>query len=370
MIYLSAPDVGEAERTALIAAFDSGWVAPAGPAIDAFERGMADFLGEGMHAAALSSGTAALHLALQEHGVNAGDDVLVPTFTFAATAFAVTYLGARPCFIDSSPADWNIDPNILSEQLRQRAKRNDLPAAVMTVDLYGQMSDYATIVALCADFDVPLIVDAAEALGAKRDGVTAATPGACAALSFNGNKILTTAGGGMLVSKDLELVNKIRYLASQARQPVSHYEHIDIGYNYRISNLLAAIGNAQLERLPSIIRRRKQIEQRYQSALSPFGAQFRPTPNGSEPNGWLTVMTLAETGVSPAKLCEQLAAANIEARPAWKPMHQQPIFADNPVTGGAVSDAVFAHGVCLPSGSSMTDEDLERVVAATTMALK
>lgn len=369
-IFLSAPDVGSLERESLMAAFDSGWIAPAGPALVDFERKASRALGDSHQTVALSSGTAALHLALLDYEVGAGEDVLVSSLTFAASAFPVTYVGARPCFIDSEHSSWNMDPDLLEMELRSRAKRGRLPGAVIPVDLYGQCADYERIEPLCAEFEVPLIVDAAEAVGASRFGRMAGTFGDCAALSFNGNKILTTGGGGMLVSADSDFIERARFLSTQAREPVAHYEHTAIGYNYRMSNLLAAIGSAQLARLPEIIAHRIAINERYRSELGGrFGIEFQPVPIGSDPNNWLTVGLLPVGGRAPEHVCKVLASQNIEARPAWKPMHQQPVFADNPVVGGGVADDIFARGICFPSGSSMSEDDLDRVVASCIIAL-
>ncbi len=372
MIFLSAPDVGPVERAAILAAFDSGWVAPVGPDLDAFEAEMAAFLGGGVHAVALSSGTAALHLALVLHGIGASDDVLVPSLTFAATAFAVRHAGARPCFVDSDTASWNLDVDLVAEELGRRAGVGELPAAVMPVDLYGQCADHVALTALCRQYDVALIVDAAEALGAARGGRPAGSTGDCAALSFNGNKILTTSGGGMFLSADEQLADRARYLAAQARQRALHYEHTEVGFNYRMSNLLAALGRAQLSRLPSIIERRAGFDLRYRETLGSIeGVSFQPVPTDSRPNHWLTVITLdVDRHGSPHTVCAALAERNIEARPAWKPMHQQPVFAGAPMLGGSVADAVYATGLCLPTGSGMTDTDLDRVLDALVDVLR
>ncbi len=363
-IFLSPPDVGDAERALLLEAFDSGWVAPAGPQLDAFEAEMAAFVGVG-HAVALTSGTAALHLALVHLGVGRGDDVLVASLTFAASAFAVVHAGARPCFLDSEPETWNLDPDLLAEELHERASAGRLPAAVMPVDLYGQCADHHAIAAVCDEYGVPVVADAAEALGATRNGKPAGSFGRVAALSFNGNKIVTTGGGGMLLSDDAALAAHARRLANQARDPALHYEHSEVGFNYRLGNLAAAIGRAQLARLPSIVGRRRAIAERYAAALAGFdGFGLQPVAPANEPNHWLTVATVdhAAAGITPVGVCEALERADIEARPAWKPMHLQPVFADAPMRGGAVGEWVYAHGLCLPSGSSMTDADVDRVL--------
>jgi dTDP-4-amino-4,6-dideoxygalactose transaminase len=292
--------------------------------------------------------------------------VVVPSLTFAATAFAAVYLGARPCFVDSDATTWSLDPDLLDEELTARAVAGRRAAAVVAVDLYGQCADYDRIVATCRDHGVPLVEDAAEALGATYRGRAAGTLGDVGVFSFNGNKIITTSGGGMLVAADPTVVAGARHLAGQARDAALHYEHSDIGYAYRMSNLLAALGRAQLRGLPGKIARRRAIFERYQAAFSDLpGVGTMPIAAYGEPNWWLTVITLdPATGVTPIDLCGHLEAADIEARPAWKPLHLQPVFADAPVRGGAVAERVFRQGCCLPSGSAMTDADVERVVAA------
>ncbi len=287
-IYLSPPEVGAEERRMLLEALDSNWIAPVGPDIDAFERELADRVGVA-HAVALSSGTAALHLGLQLVGVGAGDDVLVPSFTFVATAATVKYLGANPIFVDCSSSNWAIDPELVAQELSARARRNQLPAALVTVDLYGQTADYDALTALCDTYGIPLIEDAAEALGATNGGRPAGSFGRAGVFSFNGNKIITTSGGGMLVSSSAELVDQARFLATQARDPFPHYEHSVLGYNYRLSNLLAALGRAQLRGLDSHIERRRAINRSYRAALVDVpGIQLMPVADYGEPNWWLT----------------------------------------------------------------------------------
>ncbi len=363
-VYLSPPDVGPRERELLIAAFDSNWIAPLGPEVDAFEVALADYVGR-PHAVALSSGTAGLHLALHELGVQGGDEVIVPTLTFIATAAAATYLGAHPVFLDSSPASWNLDPALLAEELDELAAHDRLPAAVIAVDLYGQCADYRTIAPLCEHYGVPLVEDAAEALGASYDGRRAGQFGAAAIFSFNGNKIITTSGGGMLVTADARLAERVRYLATQARDPVPHYEHQEVGYNYRLSNLLAAVGRGQLEGLDRRVARRRKINAAYRCALAGApGLEFMPGDPAGEPSWWLTCITIDpdEFGSSTAEVRQRLEEVNIEARPTWKPMHLQRAFAGCRTRGGRVAEGIFERGLCLPSGSSLTDRDLERVV--------
>ena len=361
-IYLSPPDVGPVERELILDAFDSNWIAPLGPHVDAFEAELAAFVGV-EHAVALASGTAGLHLALAMVGVGPGDDVIVPSLTFAATAFAAVYLGARPCFVDSDATSWNLDPDLLDEELAERAATSTLPAAVVSVDLYGQCADYDRIVAACDRYAVPLVEDAAEALGATYHGRAAGTFGAVGVFSFNGNKIITTSGGGMLTAHDPELVRRARFLSQQARDPALHYEHSEIGYAYRMSNLLAALGRGQLRGLPAKIARRGEIFARYRDALADVpGLRIMPIADWGTPNWWLTVVTLdPELAPTPAAVCAHLETHDVEARPAWKPLHLQPVFAASPMRGGPVAEAVFREGLCVPSGSAMTDADVDRV---------
>jgi dTDP-4-amino-4,6-dideoxygalactose transaminase len=365
-IYLSPPDVGAAERALLLDAFDSNWIAPLGPHVDAFEREFAAAVGVPF-AAALSSGTAALHLALLGVGVESGDEVLTSTLTFAATANAVTYVGATPAFIDVSPETWTMDPELLAEELAERASRGRLPAAVIAVDLYGQCCDYAHISAACQRFGVPLVEDAAEALGASYGDRSAGAFGRCAAFSFNGNKIITTSGGGMLVSHSRALVERARHLATQARDPAPHYEHSDVGFNYRLSNLLAAIGRAQLSRLPDKIGRRRAIHARYAHELAAFeGIDVLGEAGYGRANAWLTCITVdpAEFGASCEQIRMHLEARNIESRPIWKPMHLQPVFRHCRRRRGSVAERLFSTGLCLPSGSNLTPAEQAAVLAA------
>jgi dTDP-4-amino-4,6-dideoxygalactose transaminase len=363
-LLLSPPDVGDSERRLLLEAFDSGWVAPAGPALGAFEADVAARLG--VHAAvALSSGTAALHLALQLLGVGRGDTVLVPTLTFAATANPVRYLGATPVFVDCDLETWTVDPVLVEDELGARARRGAPPAAVVAVDLYGQCADYDRLADACARFEVPLLADAAESLGSTYRGREAGAVGAAAALSFNGNKIVTAGGGGMLVSDDETLVSRARHLATQAREPVPHYEHQDVGYNYRMSNLLAAVGRGQLQSLDAKVAARRATYAAYRRLLADVpGVSMMPLADRGESNCWLSCVTVDpdEFGASRDDVREHLERAGVEARPTWKPMHLQPVFAAHPRRGGTVAEGVFARGLCLPSGSRLTDADRARVV--------
>lgn len=365
-IYLSAPDVRQPEKDLLMAAVESGWVAPAGPDLAAFESEIAEVTGV-RHAAAVTSGTAALHLVLHALGVGEGDDVIVSTFTFAATANAVRYVGATPVFLDSDESSWNLDPELLEAELVERATADRLPAAVIAVDLYGQTADYRRIEPLCAAYQVPLIEDAAESLGARLDGRPAGSFGRAAVLSFNGNKVITTSGGGMLVSDDEPLIERARFLSTQAKEPAPHYEHHEVGFNYRLSNLLAAFGRGQLMTLTDRIARRRAIFDRYVQSLGEVdGISFQPELPGGFSNRWLTcaVIDPAIAGVTRDALREHLEADDIESRPTWKPMHQQRSFADVPTRLAGVADRLFAHGICLPSGSGMSVADVDRVLAS------
>lgn len=370
-IWLSPPDVGPAERQALLAAFDSNWIAPLGPEVDAFEAELAEAGGR-RFAAATNSGTAALHLALRLAGVGPGDEVLVPDLTFVASAAAVTYVGAVPVFVDVDESTWTLDPSLLGEELERRARSGRLPAAVITVDLYGQCADYGPITAQCEAYGVPLVADAAEALGATYGGRPAGSFGSSAVFSFNGNKVITTSGGGALLSDDEAMVAKARNLASQARQPVAHYEHTELGYNYRLSNLLAALGRAQLKGLGQKVAKRREVNRQYRAALAgrPGVSFLEEAPYGTS-SCWLTCALVdpALAGTDRDELAQLLRADDIEARPVWKPMHLQPVFAGASVVGGAVSERLFARGLCLPSGSSLAQEDQERVLSILQKAL-
>ena len=365
-IYLSPPHMGGGELELVQEAFATNWIAPLGPHVDAFEQEICDFTGA-KHAAALSSGTAAIHLALRLLGVKPGDEVLCPTFTFSASANPITYEGGQPVFIDSEPVSWNMDPALLSEELDACAARGKMPKAAIVVDLYGQCADYGAILDICARHGVPVVQDAAEALGATCNGRMAGTQGRLGVFSFNGNKIITTSGGGMLVSDDAALIERARFLATQARDPAPHYQHSAIGFNYRMSNVLAGIGRGQLRVLPARIEARKRNFDAYRAALGGApGIQFMPLAPRGAGNFWLTCITIdpAKFGASREHVRLALEAHNIESRPVWKPLHLQPVFAACRARGGAFSASVFERGLCLPSGSSMTAADLDRVCRA------
>jgi pyridoxal phosphate-dependent aminotransferase EpsN len=363
-IYLSPPHLGIHERKLLDDAIDSNWIAPLGPHVESFERELAAVAGA-PHATALSSGTAALHLALRILGVGSGDRVLCSSLTFIASAGAITYQDAIPVFVDSDRETWNLDPDLLDEELDLCAARGSLPAAVIAVDLYGQVADYERIEPACAKYGVPLIEDAAEALGASYRGQPAGSFGNCAAFSFNGNKIITTSGGGMLVSKDKAIIDQARFLATQARQDAPHYEHETVGYNYRMSNLLAAVGRGQLMVLKDRVEARRAIYERYHTALEDVpGLTFTAEAPQTKHSRWLTTITVDpdEFGASREELRLALEQSNIEARPVWKPMHLQPVFREARFVGSGIATELFESGLCLPSGSSLTPKDQERVV--------
>ncbi len=365
-IYLSPPHIGAEERRNVEAAFDGNWIAPVGPQLLAFEEEMCAASGI-KSAVCVSSGTAGLHLAARLLGVEPGDEVFCSTFTFVATANPIVYQGARPVFIDSDERSWNMDPELLAVALADRAESGRLPRAIMVADIYGQCADWDAIGRIASNYGVPVIEDAAEAVGATYHGRWAGGFGRIGVFSFNGNKIMTTSGGGMILSDDEALVDRAKKLATQARDPAPHYEHSELGFNYRLSNVLAAIGRGQLKTLGAKIDRRREIFEFYREALSGLpGVGFMPEPEGTRSNRWLTCMTIdpAASGVQPARLIAELEKGNIEARPLWKPLHLQPFYKGVECYGGAVSERLFARGICLPSGSSMTEEDLYRVAEA------
>jgi len=365
-ILLSTPHMGELEQKFVQEAFDTNWIAPVGPHVDAFEQEFCDVVGSS-HGAALSSGTAALHLALQLIGVGAGDEVFCSTLTFIATASPITYLGAKPVFIDSDRTSWNMNPDLLREALDQRAKLGKLPKAVAIVHLYGQSADIDPILEACNTYEIPLIEDAAESLGATYKNRSPGSFGKIGIFSFNGNKIITTSGGGMLVSDDQKLVEKARFLATQARDPAPHYQHSEIGYNYRLSNVLAGIGRGQLRVLEERVQARRHNFEVYKQALGNLpGIEFMPEADFGRATRWLTCLTInpAAFGAAREQVRLALAKEKIEARPVWKPLHLQPVFADCESMGGEVAEELFEYGLCLPSGSNLTEEDLERVTSA------
>lgn len=367
-IYLSSPDITQLEEDGIVAAVRSGWIAPLGPEVDAFEREIAEFTGR-RHGVALSSGTAALHLALLELGAGPGRVVLTSSMTFAATANAVRYTGAEPVFVDCD-ATGNMDVALLEEALADQLAQGADVAAILPVDLLGKIADYEAIDAVAARHGIPVLADAAESLGAVRHGRAAGSHGVAAAISFNGNKIMTTSGGGMLLTDDEQMATRARYLATQARQPVVHYEHVDIGYNYRLSNLLAGLGRAQLVRLPSMIERRRGWRAAYRELFASIegvdvfgGEDGSATATGDHDNFWLTSVLVdpERAGWAAHELQEHLATLDIEARPLWKPMHLQPVFADARSYTSGAGETMFRTGLSLPSGSALTDAQFDRV---------
>jgi pyridoxal phosphate-dependent aminotransferase EpsN len=347
-------------------AFATNWIAPVGPHVDAFEREFAALVGS-PHAVALSSGTAALHLALRMMGAGPGDEVFCSDLTFSASANPIVYEGAKPVFIDCDRATWNMDPARLAEALEDRARQGRRPKAVILVHLYGQSADIDPVLELCERHGVVLIEDAAEALGATYKGAAPGTRGRMGIFSFNGNKIITTSGGGMLVAADGALTERARFLATQARDPAPHYQHSQTGYNYRLSNVLAGIGRGQLHVLEDRVRARRANCAFYQAAFADLpGLEFMPEAAYGRATRWLTCIVIdpEKFGCDRETVRIALAAENIEARPVWKPMHEQPVFAGCDHFGGAVASDLFARGLCLPSGSNLHESDLRRVVAA------
>jgi len=363
-IYLSPPHVFGDEQALVADAFATNWIAPLGPHVDAFEREFQDVVCV-PHAAALSSGTAALHLALELLGVGPGDHVLCASLTFSASANPILYQRATPVFVDCDRS-WTVEPGLVEEALRSLHAEGKKVGAVIAVDLYGQCADYDPIRSACGKYGVPLVEDAAEALGATYKGTPSGGFGRLGIFSFNGNKIITTSGGGMLVSHEGALVERARFLATQARDPAPHYEHSHVGYNYRMSNVLAAIGRGQLRTLSERVVIRRRIFGRYAQGLQDLpGIEFMPEAPYGHATRWLTCLTIdaARFGADRETVRLALEAENIEARPAWKPMHLQPLFAGARMFGGAVSERVFRDGLCLPSGSSLSDQAQDRIIS-------
>jgi dTDP-4-amino-4,6-dideoxygalactose transaminase len=372
-IHLSKADVTQVEEHYILDAIRSGWVAPLGPDVDAFEAEIATRAGVS-HALALASGTAALHLGLLGLGAGPGTAVIVPSMTFAASANPVVHTGAEPVFVDSR-ADGNVDPDLLMEAVDTLQAEGTRVVAAMSVDLFGRCADYDEIVPGLKERGVPLIEDAAEAVGATYRGHPAGSFGAATVFSFNGNKIMTTSGGGMLLSNDENLIARARYLSTQARQPADYYEHTEIGFNYRLSNVLAALGRAQLSRLDVMIARRRAIRQMYVDGLADVpGVRFLGRDEGrgdDADNCWLTCIVLdtGVTEVSPSTLIAELDGENIESRRLWKPMHLQPVFSSRRAFVNGESERLFDHGVTLPSGSALQDDEIERVIKVLNAAL-
>lgn len=363
-IYLSPPHMSGLEEEYVREAFRTNWIAPIGPQLEAFEEEFCEKVGVG-HALALASGTAALHLAVRLLGVERDDEVVVSTFTFVGSVFPVAYQGARPIFVDSEPTSWNMDPGLLDEVLREKAKKGKLPKAVVLAHIYGQCADVGPILRSCENHGVHLIEDAAEALGSTYGGNSAGTFGNAGIFSFNGNKIITTSGGGMLVSNDEDLIAKGRKLATQARDPAAHYEHSEIGYNYRLSNVLAGIGRGQLRVLDRRIQEKRRVFDAYVQALGDIpGITFMPDAGWGRSTRWLTVITVDPEvfGATPEDIRAALEAEAIESRPVWKPMHLQPVFHGCEYHGTGVAERLFEQGLCLPSGTALEGDDLARII--------
>jgi pyridoxal phosphate-dependent aminotransferase EpsN len=367
-IYLSSPHMSGKEHKYINEAFQTNWIAPLGPNVDAFEAGIAEYVGVN-EAVAVSSGTAAIHLALLLLGVGKGDKVFCSSLTFIASANPIIYQGAEPVFIDSEPETWNMSPHALERAFEDAIEDDTLPKAVIVVNLYGQSAKMNEIISICNHYEVPIIEDAAESLGAMYKGKASGTFGKFGVFSFNGNKIITTSGGGMLVSNDREALQKARFLATQARDTAPHYQHSQIGFNYRLSNILAGVGRAQLEVLEERIAARRAIFQRYYDELSNLsGFTFMPELKDTYSNRWLTALTIneKEAGISVTDILRALSEENIEARPVWKPLHLQPVFKESKYyphnEQESVSEVLFNKGLCLPSGSNMTERDIEIVI--------
>lgn len=364
-LFLSPPHMSGKELRYIEEAFDSNYVAPVGPMIDAFERDFSAYTGL-PYCVALSSGTAAIHLALRYLGVGSGDTVFASDLTFIGSIAPILYQNATPTFIDADKDSWCMDPNLLEEALKRAASNNQLPKVVLPTDLYGQSCDIDAIRSLCDRYEIPLVIDAAESVGTHYKGKHAGNGTRCAAFSFNGNKIITSSGGGMLASDDKALIDHARFLSQQARDPAPHYEHTTYGYNYRMSNIVAAIGRAQLEVIEERVARRRAIATRYEAALTKLpGLRFMPEMAYGRHTRWLSVILIDPQtfGRSREDIRLALEKENIESRPVWKPMHLQPLFKETPVIGGKVSAHFFEDGLCLPSGSSMSDAEVDEVIA-------
>ena len=367
-IWLSSPHIGANEIQYVNEAFETNWIAPLGPHVNAFEQGL-QFQTQAKHAAALSSGTSALHLGLILLGVNAGDTVFCQSITFSASANPIIYQGAIPVFIDSEQDTWNMDPLLLRTALVEAKQKGKLPKAIIPVHLYGMPAKMDELLSIAKEYDVPVIEDAAEALGSSIENKPCGSFGELGVLSFNGNKIITTSGGGALISDNAEMIEKARFLATQARDSAPHYQHSHIGYNYRMSNVLAGIGRGQLEVLNDRVTARRNNFERYKQYFlkhnhAGFNIQFQEELKGFYSNRWLTCILIdpsENNGLSREKIRLAMAAENIETRPLWKPMHLQPIFASSKSYINGVSDKLFENGLCLPSGSNLTEDELKRI---------
>ncbi len=365
-IWLSAPHMGGNEIDFIHKAFDENWIAPLGPNVNGFEEDIAEYLEEDVHVAALSSGTAALHLALIMIGVKHGDEVICQSMTFSASANPIVYQGATPVFVDSEPHSWNMSPDFLKVAIEDRIKKGKKPKAIICVHLYGMPCKMNEILSIANEYEIPVIEDAAEALGSTYFDRKAGTFGKMAILSFNGNKIITTSGGGALVSNSVSLIKRARYLATQARDAAPHYQHSQIGYNYRMSNICAGIGRGQMLVLQERVEKRRNIFEQYRGFLKDIpGIYFQEEQKGMKSNRWLSTLLLDpeftpnHVSREDVRLC--LEADNIESRPLWKPMHMQPVFEDAPFYGDGTSERLFENGICMPSATNMSQNDWERV---------
>lgn len=364
-IWLSSPHMGGGEMKYVQEAFDQNWVAPLGKNVDEFENAIQEFIEEDKFVAALSSGTAALHLALIQLGVGYGDEVICQSFTFSASANPIKYLGANPVFVDSDPVNWNMSPFFLEEAIKDRISKNKKPKAVIIVHLYGMPALMDEITAICSKYEIPLIEDSAEALGSTYKNKKCGTFGDFAILSFNGNKIITTSGGGALVGPTKETKEKTIFLSTQARDNAPHYQHSEIGYNYRLSNICAGIGRGQMEVLPDRIQQRRAVNDFYKDVFSNIDAVnlFSEASSDFFSNHWLSSITIDKkvTTRTNQELMAAFAEENIETRPLWKPMHLQPVFNDCQYYGETISEELFTAGLCLPSGSNITNDDKNRI---------
>lgn len=363
-IFLSPPHLSGEEMKFVQEAFESNYIAPTGPMIDLFEREFAEKVGIA-HAVAVCSGTAAMHLAMRVLGIGPGDEVIASTLTFIGSVSPIVFEGTTPVFIDSDRISWNMDQNLLAEEIEACRKRGRMPKAVIPTELYGQCADMDRIRQICDPYGIPVIADSAEAIGSSYNGGGLGSAAMAAVYSFNGNKILTTGGGGMLASNDGDFIERSRFLSQQARNPAPHYEHSEIGYNYRMSNILAAIGRGQLRVLDERVKAKRKIFGYYQRALGDLpGIEFIPEAPYGRSNRWLTVILVTPEifGADREEIRITLERENIESRPVWKPMHLQPVFKGCRIQGGTVSEDLFRRGLCLPSGTQMTEKDIERVV--------
>jgi len=372
-IWMSSPHMGGTEQDFVKDAFDTNWIAPLGPNVNGFEQDLELFLDHGCQVAALSSGTAGLHLGLVLLGVKAGDEVICQSMTFSATANPISYIGAKPVFVDSEKDTWNISPELLEVTIKDRLAKGITPRAIIPVHLYGMPAKMEEIMDIARHYQIPVLEDAAEALGSSINGRRCGTFGDIGVLSFNGNKIITTSGGGALVSQHSKVVKDARFLATQARDEAPHYQHSQIGYNYRMSNICAGIGRGQMQVLADRIKQRRSVYNRYVKHLEVKpGIHFLPEPSGYFSNRWLTTLLIdeAESGFSREDLRLALEKENIESRPLWKPMHMQPVFEGCTYFGDGTSEKLFETGLCLPSGSNLSSDDLDRVLEVIDNVIK